>query len=319
MLKGCFCVLALVRNHNMIQSPLNYTGGKFKLLSQILPHFPKDINIFVDLFCGGCNVGANVKANMVIYNDLNKHLFYLYNTFKKLDKETIFESIYQIIDKYKLSLVSKNGYDYYGCESSKGVGEYNKKRFIKLRDDFNAIQNEDYYYYIMLYVIIVYAFNNQIRFNSKGEFNLPVGKRDFNNKMANKLSVFIDRIQTQNCIFTCKDFREFDISQLDNNDFVYVDPPYLITCATYNEQGGWNEEAERDLLAFLNILSEKNIRFALSNVLRSKGKENYILIEWLQKNSENYRAISLNYSYSNSNYQTKDKISLSEEVLIVNY
>lgn len=303
----------------MIQSPLNYTGGKFKLLSQILPHFPKDINIFVDLFCGGCNVGANVKANMVIYNDLNKHLFYLYNTFKKLDKETIFESIYQIIDKYKLSLVSKNGYDYYGCESSKGVGEYNKKRFIKLRDDFNAIQNEDYYYYIMLYVIIVYAFNNQIRFNSKGEFNLPVGKRDFNNKMANKLSVFIDRIQTQNCIFTCKDFREFDISQLDNNDFVYVDPPYLITCATYNEQGGWNEEAERDLLAFLNILSEKNIRFALSNVLRSKGKENYILIEWLQKNSENYRAISLNYSYSNSNYQTKDKISLSEEVLIVNY
>lgn len=319
MLKGCFCVLALVRNYNMIQSPLNYTGGKFKLLSQILPHFPKDINVFVDLFCGGCNVGANVKANTVIYNDLNKHLLYLYNTFKNLDKETIFKSIYQIIDKYKLSLVSKNGYDYYGCESSKGVGEYNKKHFIKLRDDFNAIQNEDYYHYIMLYVIIVYAFNNQIRFNSKGEFNLPVGKRDFNNKMANKLSVFIDRIQTQNCIFTCKDFREFDISQLDNNDFVYVDPPYLITCATYNEQGGWNEEAERDLLAFLNILSEKNIRFALSNVLRSKGKENYILIEWLQKNSENYRAISLNYSYSNSNYQTKDKISLSEEVLIVNY
>lgn len=319
MLKGCFCVLALVRNYNMIQSPLNYTGGKFKLLSQILPHFPKDINVFVDLFCGGCNVGANVKANTVIYNDLNKHLLYLYNTFKNLDKETIFKSIYQIIDKYKLSLVSKNGYDYYGCESSKGVGEYNKKHFIKLRDDFNAIQSEDYYHYIMLYVIIVYAFNNQIRFNSKGEFNLPVGKRDFNNKMANKLSVFIDRIQTQNCIFTCKDFREFDISQLDNNDFIYVDPPYLITCATYNEQGGWNEEAERDLLAFLNILSEKNIRFALSNVLRSKGKENYILIEWLQKNSENYRAISLNYSYSNSNYQTKDKISLSEEVLIVNY
>lgn len=36
----------------MIQSPLNYTGGKFKLLPQILPHFPKDIDVFVDLFCG---------------------------------------------------------------------------------------------------------------------------------------------------------------------------------------------------------------------------------------------------------------------------
>lgn len=305
----------------MIQSPLNYTGGKFKLLPQILPHFPENIDVFVDLFCGGCNVGINVEANKVIYNDLNEHLLYLYNTFKNLEKEAIFEWIYQIIDKYQLSLVSKNGYGYYGCDSSKGLSDYNREHYLKLRSDFNAIKNEDYFYYVMLYVIIVYAFNNQIRFNSKGEFNLPVGKRDFNKKMADKLSAFIDKIQTQNCIFTFKDFREFDIAQLDDNDFVYVDPPYLITCATYNEQGGWNEESERDLLEFLDTLSENNIRFALSNVLRSKGKENHILLEWLDKNNNNnkYRAIPLNYSYSNSNYQTKDKVSVSEEVLIVNY
>ena len=303
----------------MIQSPLNYTGGKYKLLPQILPHFPKDIDVFVDLFCGGCNVGINIEANAVIYNDLNEHLLYLYNTFKNLDKESTFEWIYQIIDEYGLSLVSKYGYDYYGCESSKGVGEYNKDRFLKLRDDFNSKQNEDYYYYIMLYVIIVYAFNNQIRFNNKGEFNLPVGKRDFNNKMADKLSAFIDRIKVQNCVFTCKDFREFDISILDSNDFVYVDPPYLITCATYNEKDGWNETAEKDLHFFLDDLNSRNISFALSNVLRSKGKENKILIEWLNKNNDKYRVIPLNYSYSNSNYQTKDKNSVSEEVLIVNY
>ena len=53
----------------MIQSPLNYTGGKYKLLPQILPLFPKDIDVFVDLFCGGCNVGVNVESNRVIYND----------------------------------------------------------------------------------------------------------------------------------------------------------------------------------------------------------------------------------------------------------
>lgn len=303
----------------MLQSPLNYTGGKFRLLPQILPHFPKDIDVFVDLFCGGCNVGINVEANAVIYNDLNKQLLCLYNTFKSLDKEAVFEGIYQIIDKYELSLVSKNGYGYYGCESGKGVGRYNKEHFLKLRDDFNAAQKEDSYYYIMLYVIIVYAFNNQIRFNSKGEFNLPVGKRDFNKKMADKLTAFIDRIQTQNCVFTCKDFREFDISQLKENDFVYADPPYLITCATYNEQGGWKEAEEKDLLAFLDELHSKKLRFALSNVLRSKGKENKILMEWLEKNNDKYTIIPLNYSYSNSNYQTKDKTSVSEEVLIINY
>lgn len=303
----------------MIQSPLNYTGGKYKLLPQILPHFPDSIDVFVDLFCGGCNVGINVNANKVIYNDIDEHLLYLYNTFKNLDKQSTFEWIHEIIDKYQLSDVSKNGYDYYGCESGKGLGDYNREHYLKLRQDFNTKITEDYYYYIMLYVIIVYAFNNQIRFNSKGEFNLPVGKRDFNKKMAEKLSAFIDVIQSQNCVFTCKDFRDFDISGLDGNDLVYVDPPYLITCATYNEQGGWNEQSEKDLLAFLDNMSANGIKFALSNVLRSKGKENRLLIDWLERNGGRYKALSLDYSYSNSNYQTKDKSSPAEEVLIINY
>ena len=228
----------------------------------------------------------------------------------------------EIIEKYGLSLVSKNGYDYYGCESSKGLGDYNREGYLKLRADFNqkyANGNFDYYYYVMLYVIIVYAFNNQIRFNSNGEFNLPVGKRDFNKKMEQKLIDFIDKIQSQNCIFTCCDFRAFDTSALTLQDFVYVDPPYLITCATYNEQGGWSEDDEKDLLAFLDELNGRNIRFSLSNVLRSKGKENNILIEWLNKNADKYKTVRLNYSYSNSNYQTKDKSSSSEEVLIINY
>lgn len=303
----------------MIQSPLNYTGGKYKLLPQILPIFPKSIKTFVDLFCGGCNVGINVLANKVIYNDLNRSLLYLYNTFKNLDKEITFELIYKIIEKYNLSLVSKNGYEYYNCNSSKGLSDYNRPYYLKLRDDFNYKTNEDYYYYIMLYVMIVYAFNNQIRFNSKGDFNLPVGKRDFNKKMESKLSDFIDTIQTQSCQFTCRDFREFDITQLDESDFVYADPPYLITCASYNEQGGWNQQDEEDLLAYLDFLNDRNIRFALSNVLRSKGKENEILLNWTKRNAEKYNVIPLKYNYANSNYQTKDRTSNSDEVLIINY
>lgn len=314
LLMGC--------NYNMLQSPLNYTGGKYKLLPQILPLFPQNINVFVDLFCGGCNVGINVESNSVIYNDSNKNLLYLYNIFKNLDKETILEWIYEIIKKYDLSLVSKYGYQYYGCESSKGLGDYNREKYLKLRADFNqkhADKKFDYFYYVMFYVLIVYSFNNQIRFNSKGEFNLPVGKRDFNKNMEKKLVEFIDRIQTQNCRFSCLDFRKFDTYFLTSKDFVYVDPPYLITCATYNEQGGWNEKAERDLLAFLDRLNNRHIRFALSNVLRSKGNENIILLKWLEKNVDKYQAIRLDYNYSNSNYQIKNKTSLSEEVLVVNY
>lgn len=72
-------------------------------------------------------------------------------------------------------------------------------------------------------------------------------------------------------------------------------------------------------MQFLDDLNENHIRFALSNVLRSKGKENSILIKWLNQNEDKYRTINLNYNYSNSNYQTKDKTSNSEEVLIINY
>ncbi len=312
----------VMTTNTIIPSPLNYTGGKYKLLPQILPFFPQRVNVFVDLFCGGCNVGVNVGCNKVIYNDADTNLMSLLEVFKNTEKDVIFDWIGGIISKYDLSNVSRYGYDHYNCDSGKGLGEYNKMGYFKLKESFNVLtlsQTRDYYYYIMLYVLIVYAFNNQIRFNRRGEFNLPVGKRDFNKKMQEKLSTFIDRLKEQNNQFTCTDFRHFDTERLGDDDLVYVDPPYLITCATYNEQGGWSERDERDLLNFLDRLDEKGVRFALSNVLRSKGKENSILIDWLRANTDKYTIERLHYDYSNSNYQTKDKTQNSEEVLIRNY
>ncbi|MBK5898436.1 Dam family site-specific DNA-(adenine-N6)-methyltransferase [Catonella massiliensis] len=301
----------------VIPSALNYTGGKYKLLSQILPLFPKDIDKMVDLFCGGCNVGINVECNKVLFNDNNKYLVGLLDIFRKLPKTEIIKWVYSAIDKYGLSLVSENGYDFYNSESSKGLGDYNKLGYNKLREDFNKKSEKDDEYYLMLYLLIVYSFNNQLRFNRKEEFNLPVGKRDFNSKMQGKLEAFIDRIKSSDYRFTIDDFRNVSIEGYTDRSFFYADPPYLITCATYNEQSGWTEQDESDLLRYLEELDKKGIRFALSNVLESKGKRNTILCEWINKN-EKYRVIPLNYDYSNSNYHTK-KDGVTKEVLIVNY
>ncbi|MDR3049331.1 MAG: Dam family site-specific DNA-(adenine-N6)-methyltransferase [Elusimicrobiota bacterium] len=301
----------------LIQSPLNYTGGKFKLLPQILPLFPKEIDTFIDMFAGGGNVAVNVNCKKAILNDREQHLLYLFSFFRNLEKSALFEMIYGIINKYGLSLSDKYGYKKYHCNSASGLGGFNKNKFLKLRDDFNKRKNPDYSYYAMLYVLIVYSFNNQIRFNSAGKFNLPVGKRDFNSQMINKLSAFVDRLNDGQYKFTNKDFRDFDVNSITKNSFIYCDPPYLITCASYNERGGWTDKDEKDLLKFLDFLNAKKIRFALSNVLSNKGKENRILMNWL--NDRDYRTIHLKSSYGNSNYHIKDKHSASQEVLIVNY
>lgn len=66
----------------MIPSALNYTGGKYKLLPQILSLFPKDADKAVDLFCGGCNVGINLDCSKVQFNDSNKYLMGVLDTFK---------------------------------------------------------------------------------------------------------------------------------------------------------------------------------------------------------------------------------------------
>lgn len=302
----------------MIQSPLNYTGGKFKLLPQILPLFPSQIDCFVDLFCGGCNVGINVSANRYVYNDICEPLINLYSVMQTMKSEVFVSKVEKLIQKYDLSNVKLNGYEFYNCSSADGLGSYNKEKYLMLRSDFNSLSKKDSDYYVMLYVLIVFAFNNQIRFNSSGKFNLPIGKRDFNQNMYKKLNNFLSLLHSQNAIFTHKDFRNFDISKLTPNDFVYVDPPYLITCAAYNEQGGWTENDEMDLLRFLDGLSKKNIRFALSNVLEAKGNVNQILKHWIE-NRTDYTMIDLNYSYNNSSYHRQKKKYRTREILVVNY
>lgn len=294
-----------------IKSPLNYVGGKYKLLPQIIPLFPKEISTFVDLFAGGCNVGINISANKIICNDIETHLIDLLNYFKSKTATKLIGEIEIVIDKYNLSQSSIYGYEYYGCDSSKGLGKYNKENYIKLRADFNNDTSNS----LLFYVVVLFAFNNQIRFNSKGEFNMPVNKRDFNNNVRKNLIKFINRLEEIHIEFTNKDFRDYNTYHFNTDDFVYCDPPYLVTTAAYNENDGWTEQDELDLLSFLDNLHNKNIKFALSNVLESKGKSNDILKEWSNK----YNIHFLDKNYSNSNYQRKNTSKKDIEVLITNY
>ena len=276
----------------LIKSPLNYTGGKYKLLEQIMPLFPKNIDTFYDLFAGGCNVALNVEANKKICNDILTQLIDMYISFKQNDLNTIYQHIEGRIEEYKLSKENKNGY-------------------LELRKEYNKNKNP-----LDMFVLTCFAFNYSIRFNSKGEFNIAFGKdrSSYNKNIENRIKQFVENIY--NIEFTNKSFKDFDIENYKTDDFVYIDPPYLITVANYNENDGWCEDREKELYNYLDTINEKGIKFALSNVFEHKGKSNNILKEWSKKYNINY----LNYNYGNCSYHTKDKSTDSTiEVLITNY
>lgn len=279
---------------------MNYIGGKYKILPQILPLFPKNIRTFVDLFCGGCNVGINVSAEKTIFNDNLTYLIDLYKTFNILSENEIINHIENRIKQFNLSLTNKEGY-------------------LELRNFYNQEKNP-----LDLFVLVAYSFNHQIRFNNSHEFNNPFGKERscFNEHMKNNLLTFLKELNSKTSEFSAKNFDEFDFSVLSCNDFVYCDPPYLITTGTYNDgrRGftGWSENQERKLLQILDNLNSNLVSFALSNVLEHKGKENLILKNWIEEN--NYFVSYLLKDYSNSNYHTIDRNKNSTiEVLITNY
>lgn len=298
-----------------IKSCLNYTGGKHKLLRQILPLFPETAGSFVDLFCGGANVAANVQAGGTIYCiDKQREVIRLFDTLKRSSTEEVLSAIEGMIAEFGLTNTAKYGYEAYGCESGAGLAEYNKAKYRRLRNVYNSRPGDTPYFDLMFFVLTVFGFNNQIRFNRQGKYNIPVGKRDFNEQIKRHLVEFMERIRANRMVFQCADFREMKVP-LAKGDFLYADPPYLISTATYNEQDGWTETEERDLLALLDRLDAMGVRFALSNVLEHKGRENAILKRWAAR----YHVHYLDYHYRNSNYQIKEKAFRTSEVLITNY
>ncbi|MDD4187385.1 MAG: Dam family site-specific DNA-(adenine-N6)-methyltransferase [Bacilli bacterium] len=300
-----------------VKSPLNYTGGKYKILEQLKPIFPKNVDLFVDLFSGGSNVGVNIEAKRIVCVDKQKEIIRVMEIFKKYEDGYIIDKLEKIIKKYELSNSLYNGYKAYNCSSDKGLGPYNKNKYMCLRNDYNSLIDDTAEKDFLFLTLVIYGFNNQIRFNSNGEFNMPVGKRDLNNSLRKNLKEFILQLKTKNIEFVNSDFREFAIETVDNT-FVYCDPPYFLGTASYNENGGWTEQDELDLLNYLFILDSKGIKFALSNVIEHKGYRHGILETWIKKHG--YKIHYIESNYNNSNYQKKnEKDYKTIEILVTNY
>lgn len=295
------------------RSPLFYVGDKYKLMKQLIGLFPQEVDTFYEPFVGGGTVFLNIKANKYYLNDNDKNLINIHKFLigSSGNPDLFFKNVEKIIKKYHLSRSYKE--DIIPASLKKEwkktyFARFNKEGYEKLRVCVNKhIKNDP----LILYVLLIYGFNRMLRFNGGGKFNLPVGNVDFNKNVVDALNGYFNFVQDKKIRLGSKDFRKyFANKKYSKGDFVYLDPPYLITASEYNKR--WDRKAEADLLKIIDGLNKKGVKFALSNVTHYNGSKNDLLIDWMKK----YKTHKIESNYISYHNNGKKQI---REVLITNY
>lgn len=299
--------------NGIARSPLFYVGDKYKLVREIRTHFPAHINRLIEPFVGGGSVMMNVDADGYLLNDINSYVINLHRMLQGyIGRENEFvDELYTIIDEYKLSLSLRSDVvpkDMKVANPKTYYARYNKAGYQRMKADFINGGQQDM---LRLYLLLVYGFNHMLRFNGKGVFNLPVGNVDFNQNVHDALHDYFCLLSQKQVQWFNMDYRQF-LAEIDyqKDDLVYLDPPYLITFSEYNKL--WNEVTERNLLAVLDQLNVRGVKFAISNVTHYRGRTNTIFLEW----SAQYHTHPIKSNYISFN---DNSIKHFSEVLVTNY
>ncbi|MBR1432576.1 Dam family site-specific DNA-(adenine-N6)-methyltransferase [Ruminococcus sp.] len=294
------------------RSPFFYVGDKYKLVPQLKSHFPDDIENFIEPFCGGGSVFLNVDAEKYIINDIDAYMIALHKMLGAYSTsiDDFWSDLNDIIEEYDLSasFLGRTVPEEYKIKYVKTYyAKYNKSSYMKLRDDFNDDKND----LLKLYILLIYGFNRMLRFNGNGDFNLPVGNVDFNQNVVNALNNYFDFVSERKISYFSLDFEDFlSKIKISSDDFIYLDPPYLISFSEYNKL--WNEQEEIRLLSCLDDLNSRNIRFAVSNIIKHKNMYNELFDKWAKK----YNVIDITSNYISFHDNTQKG---SYEVLVTNY
>jgi DNA adenine methylase Dam len=263
----------------IIPSPLNYTGSKFKLFPFLKKYLPPQVNCIWDSFCGGGSFFINLSFPKVRANDIISPLMEFYHWLQK----TAWEEVLSEIDKRK-------------------IGKNNQDEYLKLRDRFNKHRN-----HVDFFMLVCSCTNNMMRFNKSFKFNQTWGRRTFNDSIQAKLKGYHERLyENEQIAFLNVDFRDCPISE---GDFVYLDPPYLITEAGYNAY--WSADDERALYDYIDELDHDKVFFMFSNVAEHKGKKNPYL-----RRLKKYNIVEIPCDY---NKVSRAGVSNTKEILVLNY
>lgn len=241
---------------------VKWAGGKSQLLPDIRSKYPRELGKSVTKYCepfvgGGAvlfDVLSNYKINEILINDINSELINAYSHTQKHLSELIRE-------------LNKMQEEFWPLDD-----EVRKEYYYQKREKFNALkinvnENANLQKAALFIFLNKTCFNGLFRVNKKGQFNVPMGAYkkpmicDTENLTAiNKL--------LKNVTIKCGDYKEC-FGFIDNETFVYIDPPYRPLTSTANftsyAEQAFSDKEQKELSIFVDSIADKKAKVVVSN------------------------------------------------------
>lgn len=222
---------------------VKYRGGKSKEIPHLEKHIPNFEGRYIEPFFGGGAMYFYLEPKRAIINDINTKLMSFYkgvkSDFEILQKElSEIEKIYRINRKKFEELKTKT--------PTKRVDDDNEALYYQIRDMFNDLTDKKYSDALLYFFINKTAYSGMIRYNSKGEFNVPYGRyANLNTSLVTKAH---SRLLTNAEIYNCDYKNIFEMAEED--DFMFLDPPYDCVFSDYGNaehKDGFNAKNHTEL------------------------------------------------------------------------
>lgn len=263
---------------------IKYRGGKSKEINNFIEFIPNQYDRYIEPFAGGAALFFYLAPNAALINDINSRLVNFYSAVREN-----FDSLKAELTRLELTYRS-NQMEYEQIkmkDKSRHVENKNEALYYLLRDMYNGIIEKKYLDATLYYFINKTSYSGMLRFNSKGEFNVPFGRyKNFNTQLVSEEhSELLKRTEITN-----EDYSEI-FNRCTVNDFVFLDPPYDCIFTDYGniEQNGFTEDNHRRLAQDFRNLESRSLMVIGKTPLTEELYRPFIRAEYSKTYAVNIR------------------------------
>lgn len=229
---------------------VKYRGGKSKEIPHLIKHIPNFTGRYIEPFFGGGALYFHLEPRKAIINDINSKLMSFYKGVKS-DFEILSKELQEIEKTY---LINRRKFEELKAKTPDlRVDDDNEALYYQIRDMFNDLTEKKYSDALLYFFINKTAYSGMIRYNAKGEFNVPYGRyANLNTSLVTKAH---SKLLANTEIYNLDYKNIFDMANED--DFMFLDPPYDCVFSDYGNaeyKNGFNEKNHTELaISFLNL------------------------------------------------------------------